>query len=156
MPPRVPKPKAEYLAFLAPFSPAIQKVALSTRALVLSECPGATEFLYDAYNAVSSGYGFTGRPSDCFFHVAAYAQWVNLGFNRGSQIPDPRRILQGKGNWVRHIRIAEPADLEKPEVRAFVKAAIDRAILPGPRKPAAPGGSVVRAIYARKRRTKPQ
>jgi len=124
--------------------------------MLLSECPGAAEFLYDAYNAVSSGYGFTSRPSDCFIHVAVYAKWVNLGFNRGSQIPDPRGILQGKGNWVRHIRIAEPADLERPEVRGFVRAAIDRAIRPDPRKPAAPGGSVVRAIYARKRRPQPQ
>lgn len=160
MPARIPKPNPEYLAFLCPYPPAVQKLALATRALVLSECPGATELIYDAYNAVASGYGFTGRPSECFIHVAVYAQWVNLGFNRGSQIPDPQRILQGKGNWVRHIRIAGPADLEKPEVRAFVKAAIQRAVLPDPQKPAAPagtapGGSVVRAIYARKRRPKP-
>lgn len=154
VPARVPKPKAEYLAFLAPFAPAVQELALATRALVLSECPGATEFIYDAYNAVASGYGFTGRPSDCFIHVAVYAHWVNLGFNRGSQIPDPQHMLQGKGNWVRHIRIATPADLEKPEVSTFVKAAIERAVLPDPRKPAARGGSIVRAIYARKRRPK--
>jgi hypothetical protein len=154
VPPRVPKPKAEYLSFLAPFPPDVQKLALATRALVLSECPGATELIYDAYNAVASGYGFTGRPSDCFIHVAVYAHWVNLGFNRGSQIPDPRHILQGKGNWIRHIRIASPADLSKPEVRAFVKAAIERAVLPDPQKPGEPGGSIVRAIYARKRRPK--
>jgi len=154
VPARVPKPKAEYLAFLAPFPPAVQKLALATRALVLSECPGATELIYDAYNAVSSGYGFTGRPSECFIHIAVYARWVNLGFNRGSQIPDPQHILQGTGNWIRHIRIASPADLEKAEVRAFVKAAIERAVLPDPGKPAAPVGSIVRAICARKRRPK--
>jgi hypothetical protein len=155
VPPPVPKPNPEYLAFLAPYPPAVQKLALATRALVLAECPGATELIYDAYNAVSSGYGFTGRPSECFIHVAVYARWVNLGFNRGSQIPDPHHILQGKGNWIRHIRIASPADLEKPEVRAFVKAAIERAVLPLPEKSDAPGGSIVRAIYARKRRPKP-
>jgi len=157
--PRVPKPRAEYLTFLSPFPPAIQKLALATRALVLSECPGATELIYDAYNAVSSGYGFTGRPSECFIHVAVYARWVNLGFNRGSQIPDIHGILQGTGNWIRHIRIASLEDLERREIRAFVKAAIERAVLPDPQKPAAPGvsgGSIVRAIYPRKRRPGPR
>ena len=128
---------------------------MATRALVLSECPGASELIYDAYSAVATGYGFTGRPSDCFIHVAVYARWVNLGFNRGSQIPDPQRILQGNGNWVRHIRIASLADLARPEIRAFVKAAVERAVLPNPQKAAAPAGSTVRAIYASKRRPKP-
>ena len=154
MPHRVPKPNPQYLAFLAPFSPAVQKLALATRALVLSECPGATELIYDAYSAVATGYGFTGRPSECFIHIAVYSRWVNLGFHRGSQLPDPHHILQGTGNWVRHIRIVSSDDLERPEVRAFVKAAIDRAVLPDPRKPAPPGGSAVRAIYPRKRRPK--
>ena len=152
--PRIPKPNPEYLAFLAPYAPEIRELALSTRALVLSECPGASEFLYDAYNAVASGYGFTTRPSECFIHIAVYARWVNLGFHRGSQLPDPHRVLQGKGAWVRHIRIASRADLERPEIRAFVKAAVERAILPQSGQNAAAGTSVVRAIYPKKRRPK--
>jgi len=150
--PRIPKPNPDYLEFLQPYPPEVRQLALATRALVLSECTGASEFLYDAYNAVASGYGFTARPSECFIHVAVYARWVNLGFHRGSQLPDPHRILQGKGAWVRHIRIASLADLERPEIRAFVKAAVARAILPLSEKNAAAGGSIVRAIYPKKRR----
>jgi hypothetical protein len=152
MPPRVPKPHPDYLAFLAPYPPAVQELALATRALVLSECPGATELIYDAYSAVATGYCFTGRPGDCFIHIAVYSQWVNLGFNRGSQLPDVHHILQGTGASIRHIRIACPGDLERPEVRTFVKAAIERAVLPDPQKPGASGGAIVRAIYPNKRR----
>jgi hypothetical protein len=120
---------------------------------VLEEAPDATELIYDAYNAVATGYGFTGRPSECFIHIAVYAKWVNLGFHRGSELSDPDRLLQGTGRWVRHIRIAEPADLRKPPVRQFVKEAIARA-----KRPATDGPkpkSAVRAIYARKRRPRP-
>jgi hypothetical protein len=149
MPPVLP-PKREYLNFLSPFEPRIRKLALAVRKLVLEEARGATELIYDAYNAVATGYSFTGRPSDACIHIAVYAHWVNLGFNRGSQLADPQRVLQGAGRWVRHIRIAEWPDLEKPVVRAFVKAAVAQA-----ERPDAPVGkskSVVRAIYAKKRR----
>ena len=124
---RLRPPKAEYLEFLAPFESRVAKLALAVRALVLDEGPDATELIYDAYNAVATGYSFTGRPSDAFVHIAVYARWVNLGFHRGSELDDPAGVLQGAGRLVRHIRIAEPADLQKPGVRAFVKAAVARA-----------------------------
>jgi hypothetical protein len=148
-----PPPRREYLEFLSAYEPGITTLALAVRALVLTEAPDAVELLYDAYNAVSAGYSFTGRPSDAFIHIAAYAQWVNLGFNRGVDLDDPDGVLQGAGRQVRHIRIASVADLQKPAVRAFVKDAIRRA----PRsegKTAASGTSVVRAIYANRRRPK--
>jgi hypothetical protein len=152
-PPAIRPPKTEYLEFLAPFESRVVDLALAVRALVLEEAPESTELIYDAYNAVATGYSFTGRPSDSFMHIAVYARWVNLGFNRGSELDDPGGVLQGAGRWVRHIRIAERADLEKPDVRAFVRAAAARAA----RSDAgtARGGSVVRAIYAKKRRPAP-
>jgi hypothetical protein len=151
---RVPKPRLEYLKFLSAYEPRITDLALAVRKLVLEEAPEATELIYDAYSAVAAGYSFTGRPSDSFIHIAAYARWVNLGFNYGSQLEDPHRILQGAGQWVRHIRIADTADLKNPLLRAFVKSAIERADRPDPglEKPGNAGKSVVRAIYARKRR----
>jgi len=150
---RLRPPTAEYLKFLAPFERRVIDLALAVRALVLEEAPDASELIYDAYNAVATGYSFTGRPSDSFVHIAVYARWVNLGFNRGSELDDARGVLQGAGRWVRHIRIAEPADLEKPGVRAFVRAAADRAARPG--RGMAKGGSVVRAIYPKRRRPAP-
>jgi hypothetical protein len=150
MKPRIPPPLPEYLSFLAPFEPRIRRLALSTRNLVFEEAPDATELIYDAYNAVATGYGFTGRPSECFIHIAVYAKWVNLGFHRGSELSDPKGILQGTGRLIRHIRISELGDLAVPAVRAFVKQAIARAKRPAADAPKVK--SVVRAVYARKRR----
>ena len=151
--PRVPPPLPEYLTFLAPFESRITKLALATRQLVLEEAPEAVELIYDAYNAVATGYGFTGRPSDCFAHIAVYTNWVNLGFNRGSELEDPDGVLQGSGRRVRHIRISGLADLKQPILRAFVKAAASRAKRPDPGRPAGmTNRSIVRAIYPSKRR----
>ena len=140
----------EYLKFLAPFDSHITELALATRKLVLEEAPDSTELIYDAYNAVATGYGFTGRPSECFIHIAVYAKWVNLGFHRGSELPDPKGILEGTGRLIRHIRISDPKDLADPDVRAFVKQAIGRAKRPAADAPKVK--SAVRAVYARKRR----
>jgi hypothetical protein len=154
MKPRVASPNPEYLKFLLPFETRIRDLALATRALVLVEAPDSTELIYDAYNAVATGYSFTERPSDAFIHIAVYANWVNLGFNRGSELEDPQGVLQGSGRWIRHIRIAEPPDLEKPLVRAFVKAAVARAERPESQmgKRRTTPQSVVRAVYPKRRR----
>src|ERR1700692_1222821 len=108
---RVPPPTPEYLEFLSPYAPSIVYMAWATRRLVLEEAPESIELLYDAYNAVAAGYSFTGRPSEAFIHIAVYAKWVNLGFQRGSELDDPHSLLQGSGRWIRHIRIAEPRHL---------------------------------------------
>jgi hypothetical protein len=149
----MPPPRREYLEFLSAYEPEITALALAVRALVLTEAPDAVELLYDAYNAVSAGYSFTGRPSDAFIHIAAYAGWVNLGFNHGADLDDPDGVLQGRGRQVRHIRIASIADARKPVVRAFVRAAIREALRPEGKNVAA-GTSVVRAIYPKRRRPK--
>lgn len=152
-------PKREYLEFLVPYEPRIRQLALATRALVLQEAPDATELIYDAYNAVATGYTFTGRPSDAFVHIAVYAGWVNLGFNRGVELDDPQELLQGSGRWVRHIRISEMADSRKSVLRRLLRAAVNRAVRPNPAemsKGASGAKSVVRAVYPTKRRPRKQ
>ena len=147
-------PIPEYLRFLAAYDQRVVDLALATRRLVLEEAPDAIELIYDAYSAVSAGYGFTGKPSESFVYVAAYTKRVNLGFYWGALMKDPRGLLEGTGNQSRHIPIDEIADLEKAYVRAFVKIAIKMAERPAsgvaPNFP--PGSSIVKAIYARKNR----
>jgi hypothetical protein len=145
----VPAPRPEYLEFLKPFGAEITELALATRALVLRAAPGCSELIYDAYSAVATGYSYTGRPTDAFLHIAVYARWVNLGFNRGALLKDPEGLLAGTGRWTRHVRIARPSDLKSRPLASLVKAAVEGATMPPVPREAA---SVVRAIYARKRR----
>lgn len=154
MKPRVPPPLPEYLEFLSPYDSRIRELALATRRLVLEEAPDSMELIYDAYNAVATGFSFTARPSDAFIHIAVYPHWVNLGFNRGSELDDPQGVLQGSGRWIRHIRISKVGDLERPTLRAFVKAAIERAerVAPNAGDGEVKGKSVVRAVYPKRRR----
>jgi hypothetical protein len=144
-------PPKKLLEFLKPYDPKIRKLALALRALVIAEMAPCCENIYDAYNAVAIGYGPTDRLKDGVFHIAVYAKHVNLGFNRGVSLADPRGILKGTGTSVRHITIASLDELARPEVRSYVRRARRAAGHPAPK----PGGdvvSVVKAIYPTRRR----
>ncbi len=55
-----------------------------------------------------------------------YATHVNLGFNRGAQLPDPNRVLIGKGKAIRHITFHHQSELERPFIRRYLQAAIEQ------------------------------
>lgn len=47
-----------------------------------------------------------------FAYVAIFTAHVNVGFFQGASLPDPARILQGNGRFMRHIKLkpATPID----------------------------------------------
>lgn len=156
----VPYPPPSALAkFLKPYDREIQKLALQLRELVLEEMAPCFENIYDAYSAVAIGYGTSDRLRDGIFHIAVYSKHVNLGFNDGASLDDPKGILQGSGNQIRHITIKTPEDIKRPELRAYVRRARKKAFAdarklePTPEKPAGVI-STVKAIYPKKRRPK--
>lgn len=146
--------------FLQPYDREVQKLALDLRQLVLEELGPCYENIYDAYSAVAIGYGTSERLRDGILHVAVYSKHVNLGFNDGATLADPKGILQGNGNRIRHVTIKTAEDLKRPELRAYIRRARRQAIAdarklgePSPQPPA-DVVSTVKAIYARKRRPK--
>ncbi len=122
-------PDPEYLKLLLPYGVVIQKIALAARKLILEEAPEASEFVYEVYT-IADHFTFTERPGDAFVFTTTHANWVNLGFNFGSLLPDPDGLLRGEGKWIRHVRIAQAADLDAPGVRELVRAAIAQAERP--------------------------
>src|SRR5919201_6435780 len=99
------EPPKPLVKFLRHYDPHVRALALSLRQLVLEEMAPCYENIYDAYSAVAIGYGASERLRDGIFHIAVYSKHVNLGFNDGAALDDPKRILQGNGNRIRHISI---------------------------------------------------
>jgi len=151
-------PPADLRKFLRPYDREVQQLALGLRALVLEEMAPCYENIYDAYSAVAIGYGTSDRLGDGVFHIAVYSRHVNLGFNDGATLADPKGILQGNGNRIRHISIKDESDLARPEIRAYIRRAKKNALAEarklGEKPPKKPAGviSTVKAIYAKKRR----
>jgi hypothetical protein len=152
---RLRPPDPEYLKLLLPYGEVIQKLALAARKLILAEAPEASEFVYELYT-IANHFAFTERPSDAFVFTTTHANWVNLGFNFGSQLPDPDGLLRGTGRWIRHVRIAQASDLKARGVRELVRAAIVQAERPSPEDKAAPPRTVVRTAQPARKRSLPR
>src|SRR5580704_2708015 len=121
---RLPDP--QLLSYLAPYDPHVSDLTLALRDVVLEEAPDAIESIVKGY-AVTIGFSFTGKPlKDGFCHIVTYSSHVNLGFNRGALLPDPKKVLAGKGKLIRHITIREHKELDAPAVRKFLRAAIEQ------------------------------
>ena len=153
-------PPAALKKFLKPYHPEIRDLALKLRGLVLEEMAPCYENIYDAYSAVAIGYGTSDRLKDGIFHIAVYSRHVNLGFNDGATLDDPNGILQGDGNRIRHISVKTAKELQRPEIRSYIRRARKQALADvrkmGEKPQPKPAGvvSTVKAIYPKKRRPK--
>src|SRR5437879_9438090 len=111
-------------SFIKKFEPAHQTLIRGVRKALRKRLPTANELAYDNYNFFVIGYGPSERPSDCIVSIAAAASGVGLCFIHGASLPDPNRMLLGEGNQTRFIRLESASRLNRPEVKAFIAAAV--------------------------------
>jgi hypothetical protein len=89
--------------------------------------PGATEMVYDNYQALVIGFCPNDRASDVICSIGVYPRWINVFFFEGDGLPDPEKLLQGNGNMVRRIMVQHADDLDRPAVRTLIQEAVKRA-----------------------------
>jgi len=118
-------PDPQLLGFLEAYDRSISDLALALREIVLEEAPDASEAIYQVYT-VAIWFGFSEKMKDMFCYIATNARHINLGFPRGSTLPDPNGILEGDGKTMRHIKFASQSDLERPLVRRYIRASIEQ------------------------------
>ena len=136
-------------SFIAKFSPQHQALIRSVRKALRKRLPNANELVYDNYNFFVIGYSPTQRPSDTIVSLAAAANGVGLSFYRGATLSDPHHVLLGSGSQNRFVRLESAATLDRPEVAALIRAAIEQsqAALPASGK----GKLIIRSISAKQR-----
>lgn len=103
-------------------------IALFTdlRAFMLEFAPESNELLYHTH-ALTTVFSLTDKLSDAFCMLPIYTNHVNLGFNKGTQLPDPHGLLTGTGTLIRHVPVVAPKDYRNARVRALVTAAMRHA-----------------------------
>jgi hypothetical protein len=125
-----PSPTRQLSGFLAEYAPDIRAKARSALTRLRQQVPGATEMVYDTFNALVIGFAPGDRPSEAVLSIALYPKWINLYFLDGAGLPDPRKLLKGDGSRVRRIQLDDPAMLEMPDVKALIAAAVADADAP--------------------------
>jgi hypothetical protein len=56
--------------------------------------------------------------------MKAYPKHVDIGFWRGTEMDDPKKVLTGDGERMRHIKITSVDDIPADELRELVKQAV--------------------------------
>lgn len=107
---------------LSPYAPELRALSLAARDLILSVIPDATEQVDVPSKLIV--YGFGTRMSDTICTIMPQRSWVNLGFYRGVELPDPAGLLEGTGKLHRHVKLRTTADLESPALMALLEAAV--------------------------------
>ena len=109
-------------AFLASYSREAREIALCLRKLVIDVFPNAVEQIDPKTGMIT--YNFdrkTGKSLVCA--IVPHMKHVNLMFSKGTQIPDPSKLLGGTGEQARHVKIRSEAETENPALRLLLKEA---------------------------------
>ena len=97
------------------------------REYMLELCPDCNELLYHTH-ALTAVFSISDKLSDAFCMLPIYTNHLNLGFNKGTLLKDPAKLLTGTGNLIRHIDVKKASDYRNPKVKALIKEAIAFAI----------------------------
>jgi hypothetical protein len=69
-----------------------------------------------------------GHPTAClgdapFGYVNVFASHVNVGFFHGAALPDPARLLQGTGKFMRHVKLRPGTATNAAALSGLIEAA---------------------------------
>jgi hypothetical protein len=113
--------------------------------------PTAHEVVYEYRDCFVISLSADDRGYEGALAIRASADGVRLYFNRGKDLPDPEKLLQGSSQ-TRWIDVGGASTLARPEVARLIDEAIARNRVPFAR--AGRGSVVIRSASVRKRRKK--
>lgn len=145
-PPAAATPARQLARLIAEHDPVVAKLAQGAMRKLDSLIPGGVRLVSDNDNALVIAYGPSTRASEAILSIALYPRWVTLFFLKGAFLTDPAGVLKGSGRQVRSVVLESAKDLDRREVKALIRAAIEqtRTFLP-------PRQVVVQAVSAKRR-----
>lgn len=102
--------------YLEDQTPGNQAIIRGLRRLVRRVEPGLSE-------AVKWGNGCWVGSNGPVAYVYSDPGYVQFGFFRGSSLKDPGGLLEGKGRYVRHIKVRAPSGIDERSFAALLRQA---------------------------------
>lgn len=113
------KSYASFGEYLAAQSARNQVIIRALRRFVNRVAPGLTE-------AVKWGNGCWVGSKRPVAYVYSAPDYVQFGFFAGSALKDPKGLLEGKGQYVRHIKVRTRAAIDERAFAALLRQAATR------------------------------
>jgi len=141
--------EAELRTLIDRFAPAHLRLVGAMRRWLRKRLPTAHEVVYEYRDWFVISYSPNEHGYEGVLAIRASADGVQLYFNRGKELPDPAKVLQGSGSQVRSIDLEGASTLARPEVARLIDEAIARNPVPFAR--AGRGSVIIRPTSARRR-----
>lgn len=95
-----------------------RKIIGALRKLVKKTAPRLEE-------VVKWGNGCHAAPEGPIIYLYAGAKdHVQLGFFIGAKVKDPKGLLEGSGQYVRHVKVRTPADIDARYFASLIRSAV--------------------------------
>jgi len=117
MKPKRMKAYATFDAYLADQPAANQVILRALRSFVKRAAPTLEE-------SVKWGNGCWVKGKRPVAYVYSAPDYVQFGFFAGSRLKDPKGLLHGQGQHVRHIKVRERSDIDERAFRSLLKQAV--------------------------------
>ena len=118
---------ADFLSLLDLKEQNVIELFSDLRQYILELYPDSNELLYHTH-ALTAVFSISEKLSDAYCHIPVYSEHINLGFNRGTLLKDPKKLLTGTGTLIRHIEVRTPSDYRNPKVKALIEESIKFAL----------------------------
>jgi len=108
---------------IASFRPEIREIARRLRDLIELVHPDAVEVVWLKQRIAGFGLG-PKKMTEQVSYIAPQTNYVNLGFYRGTSLPDPAGLLEGTGKALRHVKVHTVEDVERPALKQLLTEAV--------------------------------
>ncbi|MEO8960962.1 MAG: DUF1801 domain-containing protein [Ginsengibacter sp.] len=102
------------------FTKEIQEIARQARNLIHEIYPEVVEVVWVRQKNIGFGTGIK-KKTEHFCWLMPANNHVNLGFNFGAELPDPKNLLEGTGKLFRHIKIKSSEQLIDKDLIRILK-----------------------------------
>jgi hypothetical protein len=109
-------------AFLSAYPEQVRDIASAARRLLKDMLPGAVETVDKTAKLL--GYSYGPGYKGVLFTLIMSQSGVKLGIFRGSELPDPKRLMAGAGKVHRHVQLRSVDDIKKPGLKPLLRAAL--------------------------------
>ena len=120
--------ETQLASLFARYEPPIAKLGKALRAKLRARLPGLSEivYMYENQNSLVISYSPTEKGYEAPCALALYPTGAKLYFTKGPLLSkaDPNKLLQGKGNGVRHVVMNAVADFNRAEIEVLIAAAL--------------------------------
>lgn len=102
------------------FSEEIKNLTRQTRSLIHKILPEVVEVVWIKQKNIGFGTGLK-KKTEHFCWLMPATHHISLGFNYGTELPDPKGMLEGTGKLFRHVKIKSSDDLSNPDLIELIK-----------------------------------